>query len=328
MALQWSPDRIDFPLTNTSYDGRGLPFVLGVSGRTVTIGAGSAWVGGFYYRLTGSNSFTIAANSTGQGRIDLVVLRADMAKSAVTMAVVQGSPAANPAEPRPTRRSGDVWEMPLYAVTVPANNGTLTTSRRGPYPLPGHVAYPWDVGGAVEALPRGAFAVDMDNDVTGVQAEGFQGRDGFVWARDFTKSRTYTPNTLNVSGSLPAGNRRGRWRWVAPNTFWFSITIVNDFEDRGLSTSGSNWRVGVSLPVNANSRAIQTVHGLVSNPHESGGLPNLIAVTAVTQPGASGLYLQYPSPFSLASGLDGLSSFPARSTFSISGVLEANQFNE
>lgn len=329
MALQWGHDHIDFPLANTGYTGNQLPFVLGANGRTLTIGAGSASVGGFYYQLSGSATFTIAANSTGQGRIDLIVLRADMSKSAVNMAVVQGTPAATPVEPKPVRRSGGIWEMPLYAVTVPANNGSLTTSRRGPYPLPGHVAFPWDAGGAVTPLPRGAFAIDLDNDVTGTQAEAFVGRDSdYVWTRDFTKSRTYTPNLLNVSGTLPAGNRKGRWRWIAPNTYWFSITVVNDYEDRGIAVSGSNWRVGVSLPITANSKAAQTVHGLVSNPYESGGLPNLIAVTAITQPGASGLYLQYPSPFSLASGLDGLSVFPARSTFSISGVLEANQFNE
>jgi hypothetical protein len=169
---------------------------------------------------------------------------------------------------------------------------------------------------------------DLDSNGGDTQYEAFNGRDGYVTTRHFGKSRTYTPSTLYVNGSLAAGNRLGRWRWIAPNTYWFSVTINNDYEDQGLAVSGSNWRVGVSLPVNSNSKAIQTFHGYLSNPYLSGGLPNMVSVTATTQPGSNILFLHYPNATNLAEGLDGLRQFPARSSFSISGVIEANEFSE
>ncbi|MEU9404781.1 hypothetical protein AB0E08_03610 [Streptomyces sp. NPDC048281] len=327
MAANWTTDHVDFRLTSASYTSAALPLNATVSGRTVTVQAGSAWVGGFYYKLTGTKSLTIADNTTSQGRIDMIVLRLDMSNSAVQLAVVQGTPAATPVEPQPTRQIGGVWEMPLHAATVPANNGTVTLSRRTPFPAPTWVVSPFNAAPTNALMPKNGFVLDADSDVGSVQTEYFNGRDGHVATRTFGKSTTYTPNTLYVSGSLPTANRKGRWRWIAPNTYWVSVTLVNDYEDQGISVSGSNTRIGVSLPVNTNNQAIQTLHGYLSNPYYSGGLPNMMAITATTQPGSNILYLHYPNPNTLAEGLDGLRSLPARSTFSISGVLEANQFS-
>ncbi|MFF5433415.1 hypothetical protein ACFY5K_25670 [Streptomyces griseofuscus] len=328
MAVNWASDRIDFPLNNASYTEGSLPFASTVSGRTVTFNAGAAWVGGFYYKLTGTKSFTVADNVTGKARMDLVVLRADMSKAAVNLAVVQGSPASIPVEPQPTRQVGSVWEMPIYAVVVPANNGTISLQRRAPFPMPSPVAFPWWASDSANLLQRGAFSYDLDSNGGDSQWEGFNGRDAFVTTRHFGKSRTYTPDTLYVKGGIPAANRRGRWRWIAPNTFWVSVTIVNDFEDQGIAVTGSNWRAAISLPQNSNGKAIQTLHGYLSNPNSSGGLPNMMSVTATTQPGTNILYLHYPNPTTNKEGLDGMRQFPARSTFSISGTVEANVFSE
>ncbi|MGW0580288.1 hypothetical protein ACWD25_30980 [Streptomyces sp. NPDC002920] len=327
MAVNWSGDRVDYPLTATTYAAATLPFLSSVSGRVATINAGSAWVGGFYYKLTGTKQFTIADNTASKARKDLIVLRADMAKAAVNMAVVQGTPATTPVEPTPTRLTGSVWEMALFAVDVPANNGTITLSRRAPHPLPSPSAYPWNAASSAAQLPRGAFSVDLDNDGGGVQQEAFNSRDGYVPTRDFSKSLTYTPSALYVS-SLPAANRRGRWRWIAPNVFFFSITIVNDYEDQGAMVTGSNTAAAVTLPVPSNSKMVQTVHGMMKNPYKSGNWPNMLSVTGATQPGSSTLYLYYPNFNTLSEGLDGLRGFPARSTFHISGTFEANVFNE
>ncbi|MFE2075188.1 hypothetical protein [Streptomyces misionensis] len=328
MAVNWTSDRIDFPLTSTTYSGDDLPFSATITGRTVTVSPGSAWVGGFYYKVTEPMTFTISANGTSKGRKDLIVLRADMARAAVNMTVVEGSPASTPVEPQPTRKVGSVWEMAIQAIDVPANNGTVTALRRGPFPMPAPVAFPWNAGDSSTLLPRGAFTYDLDNNGGDSQWEAFNGRDGWLLTRHFGKSRTYTPSTLYVQSGIPTANRRGRWRWIAPNTFWFSVTIVNDFEDKGIAVTGSNWRAAVTLPQNSNPKAIQTVHGYLSNPNSSGGLPNMMSVTATTQPGSNILFLHCPNPTTTKEGLDGLRQFPARSTFSISGTLEGNEFSE
>ncbi|MFI5877528.1 hypothetical protein ACIBAH_34865 [Streptomyces sp. NPDC051445] len=329
MALAWGGDRVDFALTNSTYLNSTLPFATTLSGRNVTMAAGAAWVGGFYYKLSGSKTLTIAANGTSKARKDLIVLRADMAKAAVTMEILQGTEATTPVGPPLTRAPGGVWEMALHEVDVPANNGSITTViRKAPFPVPGTVAFPWNAAVSAPLLPRGSFSVDMDNNGGGVQQEAFNGRDGYVLTRDLGKSLTYVPNTLFVSGSVPEGNRRGRWRWVAPNLFWFSVTIVNDYEDQGLVVSGSNYRVAVTLPVNVNSKPTQTLAGFLNNPYGSGGLPPLQSVTAFASPGTNVLNLYVQNPNSLAAGIYGLKQFPARSSFSISGVLEANVFSE
>ncbi|MFC4501753.1 MULTISPECIES: hypothetical protein [Streptomyces] len=328
MAANWGGDRVDYALTNTSYTAAALPFAPTISGRNITLSDGSAWVGGFYYKLSGTKTLAIASNSSTKARKDLVILRADMAKSAVNMVVLQGTGATTPVAPPLTRTPGGVWEMALHEVEVPANGGSIVTvSRRAPHPVPGSVSYPWNQGDSAALMPRGTFSYDLDSNGGGVQLEAYNGRDGWVRTRDFGKSRTYTPSTLYVS-ALPAANRRGRWRWVSPNVFWFSITVVNDFEDQGAGVTGSNTVAAVTLPAACNPRMFQTTHGMLRNPYESGGLPNAMAITGVTQPGTSTLYLYTQNYNTLSQGLDGLRQFPARSTFLITGSFEANEFNE
>ncbi|WP_158690352.1 hypothetical protein [Streptomyces sp. PsTaAH-124] len=328
MALAWTSDRVDFPLVNTSYTTAQLPFSYSFSGRTLTVNAGSAWVGGFYYRLTGSKQFTIADNNTAKDRRDLVVLRADMANSSVNMAVIQGTPATTttPTEPTPTRQPGGVWEMPVLSVSVPANNGPLSANARAPYTAPPVVAYPWNVPDSTALLPKGSIAYDLDSNGGDSQFEAFNGRDGYVVTRHFGRSRNYTPNLLYTNGTVPVANRRGRWRWIAPNMFWFQITIQNDYEDKGISVSGSNKTIGVTLPQISNPDGVQVLPGSIWNTYYSGGYPNMMQITAHPSPGSSTLYLYTPNVNTLKEGLDSLVSIPARSSLNVSGVVEANQY--
>ncbi|MFF1635990.1 hypothetical protein, partial [Leifsonia sp. NPDC058248] len=100
MAHLWGGDRIDYTLTATAYDSTDLPFSARViNGRDVEIKPGKAWVGGFYYTLTATMSVTIASNAGTKARKDLIVIQADMAKSAVKIAVVQGTAGASPVSP-------------------------------------------------------------------------------------------------------------------------------------------------------------------------------------------------------------------------------------
>ncbi|WP_326827433.1 hypothetical protein [Streptomyces sp. NBC_01751] len=327
MAHMWGGDRVDYTLTGGQEDFATLPFnAKATNVTTVAVNPGKAWVGGFYYELTAAMNVTITANALTTGRIDLIVLRADMSKPSVNLAVRKGVNAATPVEPLPVRQIGGVWELPLYSITVPASGGALVVNARAPYNIPPSVGFPWNSTTSLALLPVGTFGYDMDSNGNGYQNEYFRGRDGLIASKSLGKSATYTPNLVNCA-ALPTANRTGRWRWIAPNMAWFQATIVNDF-DEGAMATGNNWRVGITLPAICNVKAAQTFHGYLSNPSQSGNLPNAMSVTALTQPGSSVLYLHAPDSNTTQEGLNGLKGFPANSSFTISGVFEASEISE
>jgi hypothetical protein len=129
-----SPDRI---ITDWDYEqlisGYAPSGILGSPGDTtvcVADGLGMyvivrlgkyALVRGFkWYSGTSNFNKTIAANSSGNPRIDLVVLRLTRSTWRVTTEVVQGIPAASPVVPALTQDLGSsgVFEIPLAEVTV------------------------------------------------------------------------------------------------------------------------------------------------------------------------------------------------------------------
>jgi hypothetical protein len=324
MANMWGGDRVDFQLTATTYGTSFLPFNASVvNGRTVQINPGKAWVGGFYYTLTAALSVTIPNNSTTRPRKDLIVLQADMAKSAVNIAVITGTAAATPVVPTPRRQAGGLWEMPLYEVTAAANNASVTIEGRMPFNVPARVAYPWNAEEGAALQPRGTFYVDMDNNSNYSQYEAFNGRDGRVITRHLGKSRTYTPSMVNCGN--PA-TRMGRWRWIAPNTVWFSVYIAST-SSSDIKATGDNWIVGVTLPTPANGATGQVITGHIDNngAGRSPALPNFLEVTGKTNRGGntSTLYLYVPNASTTSQGLDGLTIFPRKGFLTISGTYEA-----
>lgn len=331
MALGWGGDYVDFRMTTP---GEVLPFVPTISnGRDVGVGSGRAWVGGFYYENTSSKTFTISNNPTSQGRKDLIVIRANMATSSVNLALVTGTPSTNPVPPAPIRTRGGIWDLALHEVDAPANNGAITVSRRAPFNMPQTVAFPWNAEDSARLLPLNAFGVDADSNSSGGQQEVFQGHDGFAVTRHLGKSRSFTPNLLyggsatEVAYLTGNGNFHGRWRWVAPNLYHFRATMDNVLKSPIEVVSGQ-WRLAITLPVATHSKGIQTLHGFLSNPNKNSGVPNMTSVTATTHPKSTTLFLHVPNFKTPTEGLDGLRVLPADSTLSISGVLEANEFNE
>ncbi len=325
IARMQGKDHIDFQVTAGSLAGTDLPFnATVVNNTTVRIKAGDAMVGGFFYQLTADQNVTIAPNTGTTGRQDLIVVRADLSAGSVNLAVKQGQPAADPKSPWLTKTSGGIWEMPLHQVSVPANSGALSTTNVGPFDVPDRVAVPWNVAAAGPYQPIGAFVYDMDSNNTGTQAEYFVGRDGFVNARSLGRTLKYSPNTFNGSYTLPAENRLGRWRRVAPNLVYVSMSFQM-YEDQGIQVTGSNWYIGATLPVPANSQVRQVLHGFVQNPGANGGAPNAMSITAHTQAGSTNLTLWRPSFTNIAEGLDGLNYIPAGGTLFISGTYETNE---
>lgn len=91
------------------------------SGRQVFVADGAAIIRGHYYMSDASKTIAIAANASGQTRVDRIVLRLDPTANAVTTVVRQGTPGSGP--PALNRTDVGLYEISLAQVTV-ANGAT------------------------------------------------------------------------------------------------------------------------------------------------------------------------------------------------------------
>lgn len=95
------------------------------TGAQVKIHPGCAAIKGFYFQSTEQETVTVAVNSSGNPRKDLVVLRLDTDADTITFAILPGTPAASPSPPTPTQdMDAGTWELPLAEVR--AEHGWLT----------------------------------------------------------------------------------------------------------------------------------------------------------------------------------------------------------
>lgn len=85
---------------------------------------GSALVAGSFYLNDAIETLSIAANVSGNPRIDTVVLTADYTAQTVRVEVLTGTPAATPAPPALTQVVGTEYQIPLADIAVA--NGFVT----------------------------------------------------------------------------------------------------------------------------------------------------------------------------------------------------------
>lgn len=90
----------------------------------VTVMPGAAVVDGTFYINDADEDLAIAANASGNPRIDTIVLTKDSTAQTVRMAVEQGTPAATPAPPALTQSAGTEWQIPLADIAV--SNGFVS----------------------------------------------------------------------------------------------------------------------------------------------------------------------------------------------------------
>lgn len=157
----------------------------GPASAAVAVLAGSAHVRGYYYELTATQNMSIAANSSGNPRIDTIILRANWTTQTVRLVVLQGTPAGSPVPAALTQVDGTQWEIPLAEVTV--NNGFVTITNSNITPRMN-----WsNVSGNIELF-------DILNNSGGPLVTG----DVVVW--DFTQVRAVKTSTTvgdpNVAG--------------------------------------------------------------------------------------------------------------------------------
>lgn len=93
----------------------------------ITVTPGRALVQGTFYENTANLNLSIAPNSSGNTRIDSIILRRDDTAQTVRLAVLQGTPAASPVPPTLTR-AGGVYEISIADVTVVNAFATISNS--------------------------------------------------------------------------------------------------------------------------------------------------------------------------------------------------------
>lgn len=115
MARQWAANGVIGGVPNDTT----LQVYANASGRTVFVRSGRAGVRGHYYTSTAEEPLSITANSSGNPRIDRVILKLDPAANSVVLAIKQGTPAGVPSAPTLTQTDTGVYEVSLAQVLVP-----------------------------------------------------------------------------------------------------------------------------------------------------------------------------------------------------------------
>lgn len=191
---------------------------------------GSALVAGRWYLNDATKALTIAANASGNPRIDTIILRADYSLQTVVLAVLQGTPAGSPTPPTLTQTAGVLWEIPLADVAV-ANGFTSIANT--------------DITPRSEwaNAPHGAFLIAQNN-------SGGTLTDGQVVIWDTSADRAIT-TTTSVNHARVAGVVRGRianGAYGLIQTEGVGFVVVNAALSRGtgLTTSTTAGRAGTS----------------------------------------------------------------------------------
>lgn len=99
-------------------------------GMQVLVSAGKCIINGYFGWVEEPEALTIAPADSLLNRIDTVVLRLDLVGRVIALDVVQGVSAAVPtptAPVRPVDGLGDVYELVLAQVSVPANSARIST---------------------------------------------------------------------------------------------------------------------------------------------------------------------------------------------------------
>lgn len=99
------------------------------SGRLVKVMPGYVLLQGSYRYWDTTENVSIAANTSGNPRIDLIVVRKSPEDRTVTLEVIQGTPGASPTEPTETVTDLGIYEVPLAAVRVENGAAVITADK-------------------------------------------------------------------------------------------------------------------------------------------------------------------------------------------------------
>lgn len=128
--------------------GNGLEVYGDSSGRQVKVKTGEVWIQGHHGQLDTLTTLSITANTSGLGRVDLVVARMNATTNVIELDVVLGTPGVSPVAPSLTM-SSTVWEVPLATVVV---GDGVTVITAGAVFDARNFAGPWDTAWTAATL--------------------------------------------------------------------------------------------------------------------------------------------------------------------------------
>ena len=93
----------------------------------VQVAIGIAFIQGFYFEQDGGYfAVSVNPNSSGEDRIDLLVLQLDLIDDNIAYLVLEGTPSGSPVAPSPEQDS-DYWQLPLAQIYVSNGAATITS---------------------------------------------------------------------------------------------------------------------------------------------------------------------------------------------------------
>ena len=95
---------------------------------TTNVLSGQAWINGWWYRNTDVYTLSHSVADGVLSRIDIVVLRWDHLARDMYLAVIEGTPSANPVKPAIVRNA-DYYDLQLCTVSIPAGSIRITQAQ-------------------------------------------------------------------------------------------------------------------------------------------------------------------------------------------------------
>lgn len=95
---------------------------------TTNVLSGQAWINGWWYRNTDVYTLSHSVADGILSRIDIVVLRWDHSARDMYLAVIEGTPSANPIKP-PIVRNANYYDLQLCEVSIPAGSIRITQAQ-------------------------------------------------------------------------------------------------------------------------------------------------------------------------------------------------------
>lgn len=102
--------------------------VVANNNMTTNVLSGQAWINGWWYRNTDVYTLSHSVADGVLSRIDIVVLRWDHLARDMYLAVIEGTPSANPVKPAIVRNA-DYYDLQLCTVSIPAGSIRITQAQ-------------------------------------------------------------------------------------------------------------------------------------------------------------------------------------------------------
>lgn len=120
----WLADYVARLVSNGVGSGE-LEVTANGSGMNVSVAPGAAFISGYMYKNSAALTAQISTADGSLGRIDNVCVRLDLTNRKISLVVINGTYAASPVAPDPTRTT-DIYDLVIARVTVAAGTTAIT----------------------------------------------------------------------------------------------------------------------------------------------------------------------------------------------------------